>query len=406
MVRLVYVTTAPSTLVFLKGQLAYMGRRGFDVTVISAPSDGRFPIDEFRVLTEREQVSTIALPMVREISLLKDLVSLVRLYRVLRRLRPAIVNAGTPKAGLLGMIAACAARVPIRIYLLHGLRLETARGLKRFVLGVAERCASALAHRVICVSESLRRVYVTLGFTMEAKTCVLGEGTANGVDADEFIPTCQARALRARLGIPDGGPVVGFVGRFTRDKGVPELLDAFDQILLSFPDARLLMLGDFESGDPIPESYAKRLRSHPQVIMTGNVPDPGSYYPIMDVLALPSYREGFGNVVLEAAAAQVPTVAFRATGSVDAVCDGVTGTLVPLGDVDAFARALQRYLRDDFLRREHGRTGRERVLSHFRPEMIWELLYAEYTRLLKTRDRILFQSLLDFEGKFRTSAQK
>jgi glycosyltransferase involved in cell wall biosynthesis len=405
-IRLAHITTAACTPVFLKGQLAYMGGRGFEVVVISAPGDGRFPVDEFRLLREREQVSTIGLPMVREISPLKDLVSLIRIYRVLRRLRPAIVNAGTPKAGLLGMIAACAAGVPVRIYFLHGLRLETARGVKRFVLCAAERCASALAHRVICVSESLRRLYVTLGFSTEAKTCVLGEGTANGVDADEFIPTSQARALRARLRIPDGGPVVGFVGRLTRDKGVPELLDAFDQVVASFPDARLLMLGDFESGDPIPESYIKRLHNHPQVVMTGNVFDPRSYYPIMDVLALPSYREGYGNVVLEAAAAQVPTVAFRATGSVDAVCDGVTGTLVPLGDVDAFARALLRYLSDDFLRHEHGKAGRERVLTHFRPEIIWESLYAEYTRLLKARDRVLYRRLLDSEGNVRTLAQK
>lgn len=371
-----------------------MRERGFDVVVVSAPGD------DLRILGEREKVTTIALPMEREISVFKDLLSLVRLYRVLRRLRPTIVNAGTPKAGLLGMIAACAAGVPVRIYSLYGLRCETARGLKRFVLGITERCASALAHRVICCGESLRRLYVTVGFTTEAKTCVLGEGTANGVDIDEFTPTPQtrdrSRALRARLGIPDGAAVVGFVGRLTRDKGVPELLDAFNQLLPSFPDARLLMLGDFEDGDPIPESYAKRLCSHPRVVMTGNVSDPRSYYPIMDVLAFPSYREGFPNVPLEAATAQVPTVAFRATGSVDAVCDGVTGTLVPLGDVDAFARALQTYLSDDFLRHEHGKAGRERILSHFRPETIWESLYGEYARLLKARDRVLFQKLVDF----------
>jgi glycosyltransferase involved in cell wall biosynthesis len=397
-IRLAHITTAACTQVSLKGQLAYMGRRGFDVVVISAPDDGRFPFDQFRLLREREQVTTIAVPMEREISPLKDLVSLVQIYKVLRRLRPAIVNAGTPKAGLLGMIAACAAGVPVRIYSLHGLRWETARGLKRFVLGVAERCASALAHRVICVSESLRQLYVTLGFTMEAKTCVLGEGSANGVDANEFIPTSQARALRAHLGIPEGAPVVGFVGRLTRDKGVPELLDAFDQILGPFPDARLLVLGDFEDGDPIPESCAKRLCSHPRVVMTGNVSDPRSYYPIMDVLALPSYREGYPNVLLEAAAAQVPTVAFKATGSVDAICDGVTGTLAPLGDAGAFARALQRYLGDDFLRHRHGQAGRERVLCHFRPEMIWESLYSEYARLLKTRNGALFQKLVDHSG--------
>lgn len=369
-----------------------MRKRGFDVVVISAPGD------ELRILGEREKVTTIAVPMEREINLFKDLLSLVRLIRVLQRIRPAIMNAGTPKAGLLGMIAATAVGVPVRIYSLHGLRLETAHGLKRFLLGLAERCSSALAHRVICCSESLRQLYVRLGFSREAKTCVLGEGSANGMDIDEFTPTPQScdrtRALRMRLGIPNGAPVVGFVGRFTRDKGVPELLDAFDQILPSFPDARLLMVGDFEEGDPVPESYLKRLRSHLRAIITGYVYDPASYYPIMDVLAFPSYREGFGNAVLEAAAARIPTVAFRATGSVDAVRDGVTGTLVPLGDVGAFASALQRYLSDDLFRSEHGEAGHKRVLRDFRPEMIWKLLHGEYVRLLGCRDRVLSQRLI------------
>lgn len=392
-IRLAYITTAAcSANGFLKGHLGYMGRRGFDVVVISAPGK------DLSLLKEREQVSTIAVPMEREISLAKDLISLVRLYRVFRRIRPTIVNAGTPKAGLLGMIAASAAGVPVRIYTLHGLRLETARGLKRFMLGVAERCSSALAHRVICCSESLRRLYVRLGFTREAKTCVLGEGSANGIDIHEFTPTPQSRdgtqALRVRLGIPDGAPVIGFVGRLTRDKGVPELLDAFEQIRPSFADARLLMLGDFEDGDPIPESYAKRISIHPRVVRAGWVSDPASYYPIMDVLAFPSYREGFPNAVLEAAAAGVPTVAFEATGSVDAVRDGVTGALVPLGDVGAFARALQRYLSDHPLRREHGRAGRERVVRDFRPEIIWNLLHGEYARLLGSRHRVLSRSLV------------
>jgi glycosyltransferase involved in cell wall biosynthesis len=395
MPRLVYIMTSALSTLFLKRHLAYMRERGFDVVVISAPGD------ELRVIGEREGVTTIPVPMEREISPLKDLVSLVRLYTILRRLRPAIVNAGTPKAGLLGMIAARAAGVPVRIYFLLGLRLETTRGMKRFVLTVAERCASAFAHRVICDSESLRRLYVKLGFTTEAKTCVPGKGSPNGIYVDEPREAAQvgerARALRARLGIPDGAPVVGFVGRFTRDKGVPDLLDAFDLLLASFPDARLLMLGDFEEGDPIPESYVTRLRSHPCVIMPGFVSDPGSYYRIMDVVAFPSYREGLAGPPLEAAlVAEVPSVAFEATGTVDAVCDGVTGTIVPLGNVASFAHALEKYLGNDLLRREHGEAGRKYVLRHFSPETVNGAVYGEYVRLLKTRSHGLLEKLLDY----------
>jgi glycosyltransferase involved in cell wall biosynthesis len=400
--RLVYIMTSAPSVMFLRGHLTYMRERGFDVVAISAPGD------ELRVIRERERVTTIPVPMERAISPLKDLVSLIRLYTVLRRLRPAIVNAGTPKAGLLGMIAACAAGVPVRIYFLLGLRLETTRGMKRLVLGIAERCASAFAHRVICDSESLRRLYVELGYAAAAKTCVPGKGSPNGIFAEELTQTSQgrepARALRAHLGIPEGAPVVGFVGRLTRDKGVPELLDAFDQILASCPDARLLMLGRFEDGDPIPESYLKRLHSHPRVVMTGHVPDPASYYRIMDVLAFPSYREGLAGPPLEAAlVAEVPSVAFKATGTVDAVCDGVTGTIVPLGDVASFAGALKRYLTNDLLRREHGQAGRQYCLRHFSPEIVHEAIYGEYVQLLKARRRPLFQKLVDYPGIPRKS---
>jgi lipopolysaccharide/colanic/teichoic acid biosynthesis glycosyltransferase/glycosyltransferase involved in cell wall biosynthesis len=396
-VPLVYIlTTAGSADGFLKGQLTYMRERGWEVIVIAAQGD------ELRILRNREKVDTLAIPVKREISPLRDLVSLVRLYRVLRRLRPAIVNASTPKAGLLGMLAAYAAGVPVRIYTLRGLRLETVRGPKRVVLSAAEHCASALSHRVICVSESLRRLYLTLGFSTEAKAVVLGAGSSNGIKIEMDTPNSEVcrkvGLLREKLGIPEDAPVVGFVGRFTRDKGIPELLDAFDQLLATVPEARLLMLGGFEDGDPIPKGYVDRLCHHARVVMAGWVSDPSCYYLIMDVLAFPSHREGLPSVPLEAAAAQIPTVAFDATGSVDAVSDGVTGTLVPLGDVGSFTRALQRYLTDNLLRRQHGRAARERVLRDFRPETFWESLHEEYVRLLAGNNRMLFQKAAKWQA--------
>jgi glycosyltransferase involved in cell wall biosynthesis len=370
-----------------------MRERGFEVVIISAPGH------QLRILSELEGVTTVTVPMEREISPFKDLVSLVRLYIVLRRLRPAIVNAGTPKAALLGMIAACAAGVPVRIYFLLGLRLETTHGVKRFVLSVAERCTSALAHRVICVSESLRRLYVRLGYTTEAKTCVLGKGSPSGIYADpnglhpdEITQTSQmrerARALRAQLGIPDRAPVIGFSGRIARDKGVPELLDAFDLVLASLPDARLLMMGRFDETDAVPESYLKRLRSHPCVVVAGHVSNTAAYYRIMDVVAFPSHREGCAGPPLEAAlVAEIPSVVFEATGAADAVCHGVTGTIVPLGDVASFACALERYLSDDYLRRKHGQAAYDYVRRHFSPEIVLEAIYKEYALLLKARSR-------------------
>jgi glycosyltransferase involved in cell wall biosynthesis len=324
--------------------------------------------------------------MSREASPLRDLVSWVRLVRLFRRLRPDLVAAGTPKAGLLGLLAARVVGVPARVYTLRGLRLETARGAKRRLLRRAERLTAASAHRVLCVSESLRRRAVELGVVAEAKAVVPGAGSSNGVDVARFRAAAEdregVRSLRARLGLPEGAPVVGFVGRLTRDKGIAELLEAFDRLSRELPEARLLLLGDFESGDPVPRALADRLRADPRVVLPGFVRDTAPYYPLMDVLAFPSHREGFPNAPLEAAATEVPTVGFGVTGTVDAVADGETGRIVPPGDVAALAAALAAYLRDEELRRRHGRAARERAERRFRRETVWRAWAAEYRRLL------------------------
>jgi len=221
------------------------------------------------------------------------------------------------------------------------------------------------------------------------KTLVLANGSTNGLEARRFLPSVdtprQSQILREQLGILAKVPVIGFVGRLTKDKGIVELLDAFEKVLESLPEARLLLLGPFEEGDPIPTSYSQRLKAHPQVVLTGYVIDTTPYYHLMDLFVFPSYREGFGNVLLEAGAAGVPVVGFRATGVVDAVVDGLTGTLVPIGDVEALVEAVLMYLNDPELCREHGQAARERVLRDFRQEAIWAAMYQEYVQLLQEK---------------------
>ncbi|NQV26207.1 MAG: glycosyltransferase, partial [Rhodopirellula sp.] len=222
--RLLYITThGTAALSLMRGQLAAVQRRGFDVTVAASPSW------ELDAVTEREGVPTIAVPMNREITPLQDLVALVRLVRVMKQLRPDIVNAGTPKAGLLGMIAARITGVPARIYVLRGLRLETTSGLKRLILKTTERIASACAHQVVCVSESMRQVYIEQKLAPARKCLLPGPGTSNGIDVSRFEKTDRrllaARDIRRNLEIPLDAPVVGFVGRLTRDKGIAELAD-------------------------------------------------------------------------------------------------------------------------------------------------------------------------------------
>ena len=374
------MTDGMSSRLLARGQFSYLRERGFELVIIANPG-----ID-LKDVERRERVKTLGIPMCREVHLWKDVLSLVKLYLAFRRFRPEIVNAGTPKAGALGMLAAFLARVPIRIYILRGLRLETIRGIKRRVLLSIERITSFCATRVLCVSQSLLELHSSLGLVRHGKSAVLLQGSSNGVDIHRYrrapARIRAGKAMRRRLGIPDDAPVVGFVGRFTKDKGLPELSEAFDMVLTEFPDARLLMVGEFEEGDPLSEKDRERLRSNPNIVLTGFVWNTAVFYHLMDVLAFTSHREGFPNVPLEAQACQVPVVGFRATGTVDAVESGVTGVLVRQGDVARFSENIRMYLREPELRKQHGAAGRRRVALNFRNEMIWEALYREYVRLL------------------------
>jgi glycosyltransferase involved in cell wall biosynthesis len=174
-----------------------------------------------------------------------------------------------------------------------------------------------------------------------------------------------------------------------RDKGIVELVDAFDQILTSHPNVRLLLVGRHEAGDALPESCIRRINQHLQIIQTGFIPmsEIAPYYGAMNVLAFPTYREGFPNVVLQAASAELPVVAFRATGAVDAVEDGVTGTVVELGNAHALAEGLVRYLNDPELCQRHGRGGLARVLRDYQPEPIWAAMDAQFRQLIESRTR-------------------
>ncbi len=388
MSRIVYLVTSSVSVTFLRGQLGFMRRRGYEVFVMSSAGA------ELHKVAEEEGVVAVEVPLGREICPLKDGAALWHLVRQFRSLRPDVVVAATPKAGLLGMLAARLAGVDVRVYHHFGLRLETTHGLKRFVLAMAERVACACATRVVCISESLRARCVELGLVRARKATVLGSGSNAGIDADCFQMTPDVRraaaGIRLRLGIPADAPVVGFVGRLTRDKGVVDLLAALRQVLWEVPEARLLVLGEFEDGDPLPASCVRELKTHPQIVVAGFVEDPLPYYGVMDVLAFPSYREGFGCVALEAASIGLPVAGYRSTGVVDSVADGVTGTLVERGDSKELGKVLVRYLQSPELRRKHGEAGRRRAVHDFRREDVWGALDEEIVSLQRQTTRRRF----------------
>jgi len=376
----VHVTTVPLSLeTHLSGQIGYVRRRGFAVHVISSPGP------ELEAFATSEHVTVHAIPMARAITPARDLVAVFRLWRTLRRIRPDIVHSHTPKGGLLGMVAATLAAAPARIYHIRGLPFVTATGLRRRLLRWTELASCSLAHRVLAVSHSMREIAVGEGLCRADKLRVILGGSGNGVDSDgRFTPPTRdaRRAARDSLGLPADAVVVGFIGRLSREKGVRELTEAWRGLRDREQTARLLVVGWVEGQDAESAQAVKALRSDPRVHFTGPVKDTVPFYAAMDVVALPTYREGFPNVALEAAAMALPIVATSVPGCVDAVQDGVTGLLVPPRDPESLSRALHRYASDPALRAAHGQAARRRTVSQFRREAIWQGIADQYDDLL------------------------
>ena len=367
--------TSPQTCLVLGGRLRTLREAGFRVTLVSSPG---------ALLTRtaaQEGVESVAIPMRRGMAPAADLLSLLRLCWLLWRLKPEMTEFSTPKAGLLGSVAAMLCGVPSRVYLLRGLRLETSTGIKRCILLAAERVASACSHVVLCNSESLRNQALALRVASEDKLRLLGSGSSNGVDVERFSP--GPGTLRARLGLPPDAPVVGFVGRLTRDKGLPELVEAFDAILAARPQAHLLLVGWFDaSEDALGSALRSRIKNHPHIHMTGYVADTAPYYRAMDVMVLPTWREGFPNVVLEAAASGIPVVTTLCTGSRDAVLPEVTGLLIPPGYPVAISEAVLQLLRSPKRRCRMGLAARAWVLDHYVNGRVLGLTVGYYQSLL------------------------
>jgi glycosyltransferase involved in cell wall biosynthesis len=360
----------------LSARLRTLRNAGFRVLLVSSPGDLLWST------AARERVEPIAIPMERGIAPLADLLSLFRLWRLLGVRKPDLVEFSTPKAGLLGTLAAKLRRVPRRVYMLRGLKLETNTGLKRLVLLFAERLASACANVVLCNSQSLRTQALALRIAPVGKLELLGDGSSNGVDVERFSP--GSSQVRARLGISPEALVVGFAGRLTQDKGLPDLVKAFNLILQAEPTASLLLVGWFDnSEDALDLNLRARIRCHPHIYCTGFVNDTAPYYRAMDVLVLPTLREGFPNVVLEAASTGIPVVTTDCTGACDSLVPNVTGLLVSPRDSEALSEAVLRIIRNPQHSRRMGQAARSWVLKHYPEERVVNITADYYRSLLE-----------------------
>jgi glycosyltransferase involved in cell wall biosynthesis len=372
---LIIGVTSDQTCLVLRGRLRALRVAGFRVILISAAGESLT-----RIATE-EGVTALPVAMRRGIAPLADLISLVRLCAILWRLRPAITDFSTPKAGFLGNVAAWMLGVPHRVYTLRGLKLEGAHGSKRRLLLASERIAAWCAHAVLCNSTSLRAAARGLRIAPESKLRLLGDGSSNGVDTERFSPgTSKARS---DLGFGSDDFVIGFVGRLTGDKGIPELIAAFDSATRIEKHCWLLLVGWFDQAeDALDAKLRQRIVNHPRIRCTGFVIDTVPYYRAMDLFVLPTHREGFPNVALEASACGLAVITTESTGARDAVVPEVTGLLIPPGNSPAIRDAILHLLRNPEKLRRFGAAGRAWVLERYTRERVLGLAAQFYRDLL------------------------
>lgn len=322
-------------------------------------------------------VSVISIRIERDIKLWQDLLALFGLLRNFRKKRFDAVVSVTPKAGILAMLASWLCRTPVRIHIFTGQVWATRRGLSRAVLRCVDRLTAVLATDVLADSESQRQFMISEKVTTPCHSRVLAHGSISGVDLQRFRPDTGARArIRESFGLVDEDVLLLFVGRLNKEKGLLDLAAAFSEVARTRPDAHLLLVGADE-GEILPQIHKICGSALARIHSVDHTASPEGYMAASDVLCLPSYREGFGTVVIEAAAVGIPVVASKIYGITDAVVDGETGLLHPPGDVKALQAALELLVRDPVRRAALGSSARARVVELFSSTVVVKA-YSDY----------------------------
>ncbi|HTN05527.1 glycosyltransferase family 4 protein [Agriterribacter sp.] len=354
---------------FLRGQVAFLVQHGFEVIIVSGPGE------EISMLCKKENARLFTVNFTKRITPLTDFFQLLRIIRLIRRERPDIINAGNPKSGFLIMLAGYITGHKKRVFTLHGLLSDTKKGLIRRLITTTEKIACGIAGKVIVVSATLqthaeKRKILPLG-----KGMVIGKGSANGIDLHLFPgkntdPAGNA-ALKERLGLEKDNMVMGFLGRLSKDKGIDMLFEVFNVLEKAYPSLRLVIAGPIVEENPFSEHLLHQLYHGNKVMYLGKLYDVIPFYSITDILVLPSLREGFPNVLIEAAAMEVPVVASDIPGCKDAVQPGINGELFEKGNVAALTTLLEKLITNGELRVQYGRNGRKFARDHFSNETIW-----------------------------------
>jgi glycosyltransferase involved in cell wall biosynthesis len=375
-IKLLRITTVPISLAtLLKGQLAFMAKQNFDVLAVSA--DGP-EIEQLK----SDGIAHVTINMTRKITPLQDLIALWKLILLIRKFKPAIVHTHTPKAGLVGMLAAWICRVPVRLHTVAGLAWIETTGVRRSLLKRMEWLTYACATRVYPNSKALRNfLLMEMRFNPD-HVKVIGSGSSNGIDCRIFTRSAVSedpiQAIRNQHGIKPGDMVFCFVGRIVRDKGIVELVSAFERLVNEQP-CWLLLVGHREPDlDPLPAETLQIINNSPAIIEAGFQTDVRPWLAASQVFVFPSYREGFPNVVMQAACLELPCIVSDINGCNEIIQHGHSGLIIPVKDIDSLYAAMKQLAGDSILRTAMGKAGAAFVSANFDQQVVWKELLKEY----------------------------
>lgn len=377
-------TLSRTAIAFFDGQFRYLKEHGYEIVLACKWEDG---IEEF---AERNGVKFIPVEIPRSMSPVAILKSIGAIKRIIKAEKPEAVFGHTPVGALVAMIVAKAAGVKKRIYYRHGIIYSTMAGVKQKVFMAEEKLVSALATHIVNVSPSLAEKCAKDGINKAEKNRVIGRGTCGGIDAQnvfnpDMIDAQKIEQERERLGLEGADIVFGFCGRFCKDKGTPEMLEAF-KIFRNKHDelkVKMLLIGNLDERDILPEESRKFISEDKDVIMTGWVDkaDIPYYYRLLDCFIFPSHREGFGMCVIEASAMEVPILVAPSHGCIDSIQEGVSGYYIGLNSESIF-HGMERMLGKESMAIV-GRQGRQFVLENFDCRKMWPMVDELYMEILR-----------------------
>lgn len=389
MPKLIRITTVPMALRYLlPGQMKYIKEHGFDVVMISA--DGK----ERQEVITNEGCPHIIVPLTRKITPFTDFICLWKLVKIFKKEKPDIVHTHTPKAGLLGMLAAKIARVKVRIHTVAGLPLMVEKGFKFILLKNIERLTYWAANHVWPNSYSLLNYIKEQNLTTEKKLKIIGRGSSNGIDIERFDPRSLDKNIQEEVKkninyIPTNFYLLN-IGRLVKDKGIIELINAFKSLQIQYPKTKLILVGKFEADlDPLPVDILEEIKVNPDIIHINFTPNVEYYISLANLFVFTSHREGFPNVLLQSGMLKLPIICTEIVGNIDIVENNTSGLLFSVGDTEAMKNKIIFAMDHLEIMRKMSEKLYQSIINSFKRENVWDSILKEYINLISLKVAVM-----------------